>query len=276
MGQGCWVWTDARDEELKRRWINNETSQEIAAAIFGDAAERHWKGVRARARQLGLPPRKAGWQNALRRVARAPKPRAPAPTSYWSAEGRVDDLKRLVAEGLSASQIASRLPREGALPTRNSVISKCDRLGLMVGKGNRGRNMRSRRVPNTAGKKKLTGWGHLDVNAPGWGRSRTRRDRLERRLEDLERAATELVETAYDAACPRVKPEELEPAHCRWPLGRVEDWRNFRHCGHKRIQGSSYCEVHAARAGGRVLVHAARTPAQVDPQPVAGEMLAVA
>lgn len=46
----------------------------------------------------------------------------------WTSE-RIDDLKRLWAEGLSASQVASQL----GCVTRNAVIGKVYRLGLAKG-----------------------------------------------------------------------------------------------------------------------------------------------
>jgi hypothetical protein len=45
---------------------------------------------------------------------------------YWPS-GRVEDLRQLVGEGKSASQIAAILN-----VTRNSVMSKCRRLGLRL------------------------------------------------------------------------------------------------------------------------------------------------
>jgi GcrA cell cycle regulator len=41
---------------------------------------------------------------------------------------------------------------------------------------------------------------------------------------------------------------ELEPHHCRWPIGepRLPD---FRFCGCRRVEGKPYCAEHVIRAG---------------------------
>jgi GcrA cell cycle regulator len=49
----------------------------------------------------------------------------------------------------------------------------------------------------------------------------------------------------------RVALPDLEPHHCRWPLGHVGD-PDFGFCGHERRVGSSYCPGHS-RVAFRVL-----------------------
>lgn len=50
---------------------------------------------------------------------------------YWTEE-TVAQLRKLHAEGLSASQIAAEMPptRTGDAPTRNTIIGKLQRLKL--------------------------------------------------------------------------------------------------------------------------------------------------
>jgi len=40
---------------------------------------------------------------------------------------------------------------------------------------------------------------------------------------------------------------ELEPHHCRWPIGERP---SIAFCGERRVDGSSYCAIHAARSIG--------------------------
>lgn len=63
--------------------------------------------------------------------------------------------------------------------------------------------------------------------------------------------------TQVDVA--RVQLLDLEPRHCRWPVG--EPTQGF--CGCNRAPGSSYCEAHAARAfaADNRFSYAAKTPA---------------
>lgn len=48
---------------------------------------------------------------------------------------------------------------------------------------------------------------------------------------------------AHDYDIPRIAFADLEPHHCRFPVG--EPTQGF--CGHSKVEGLSYCEVHARR-----------------------------
>jgi hypothetical protein len=41
---------------------------------------------------------------------------------------------------------------------------------------------------------------------------------------------------------------QLEPHHCRWPIGDPRQ-SDFRFCGCKRLTGKPYCEEHVVKAG---------------------------
>ncbi len=145
----------------------------------------------------------------------------------WTDE-RVEQLKKLWAEGLSASQIAKQL---GGV-TRNAVIGKVHRLGLS-----------GRATPS----------------------------RPTRRAAKPSRPRTTTASTAPARAAPRPSPSAppapveapVEPAvlpsgdyatvltlrdsMCKWPIGDPSS-SNFRFCGRKTGESSTYCDAHANMA----------------------------
>lgn len=149
----------------------------------------------------------------------------------WTDE-RVEMLKKLWADGLSASQVAKQL---GGV-TRNAVIGKVHRLGLS-GRATPSRPARPR--PQR-------------TMAPMRGRP----DPLvaERRAEDV-RAAEPMVERAEIV---RAEEEVLDPAQratvltltehtCKWPIG--DPGRpGFHFCGRAADSNAPYCTEHARLA----------------------------
>ena len=150
----------------------------------------------------------------------------------WNDE-RVELLKKLWAEGLSASQIAGRL---GGV-TRNAVIGKVHRLGLS------GR-----------------------ATSPRSASPRPRRNHVPRQNRSPSllfgtRGNTAL-KAAYDAE-PEFLPAPVEelviPLHerasiltlkesmCHWPIGDPGD-PEFHFCGRKKSGAIPYCDYHARRA----------------------------
>jgi len=133
----------------------------------------------------------------------------------WT-DDRVEQLKNLWTEGLSASQIARAL---GGV-TRNAVISKVHRLGL----AGRATPSRSERLPMVP---KVTMRSHIPP-API-----VEEDPLI--LDDGSHITTLTVSNR----------------HCRWPLGHPNE-ENFHFCGHApramEDGGGPYCPTHARRA----------------------------
>ena len=147
----------------------------------------------------------------------------------WNDE-RVEMLKKLWLEGLSASQIANELANG---ITRNAVIGKVHRLGLS------GR-----------------------VKAPSQSQPRPRPQRITRssapRSVPLVRGNNALAYAPriHEAPAPkpleevlipmseRVTSMELKEAMCRWPLGDPAT-SEFRYCGGKSTVGESYCTYHS-------------------------------
>jgi GcrA cell cycle regulator len=149
----------------------------------------------------------------------------------WTEE-RVAELKKLWAEGHSASQIAKRL---GSV-TRNAVIGKVHRLGLS------GRATPSRPVKRPP---------------------RLARPKPQQQMprQTATRGANALAVREATAPAPHVEAEaNIEPQRlpngdmvtvltvkdtmCKWPIGDPAD-STFGFCGHASADGSPYCAEHA-------------------------------
>src|SRR5262245_43195697 len=140
----------------------------------------------------------------------------------WN-DKRVETLKRLWADGLSASQIAARL---GGV-TRNAVIAKVHRLGV----AQRSSTPRFRRAAR---------------------RSKLAPPSLTPQLARDERGRLELVPLpapmAGDVA--RVSALDLLSTHCKWPVGDPPEAGAAAplFCGLVRVPGLPYCPDHCLRA----------------------------
>jgi GcrA cell cycle regulator len=132
----------------------------------------------------------------------------------WTDE-RVEQLKRLWTEGLSASQIARVLGEV----TRNAVIGKVHRLGLS------GRASPAR------------------IERP-------RYPKPQRRMVKAIMPEPIIIEEEPE---PEPEPGEwttvltLKERMCKWPIGNPGD-NNFRFCGRKAGEGASYCMEHSRKA----------------------------
>ena len=152
----------------------------------------------------------------------------------WTEE-RIDTLKRLWAEGLSASQIANRL---GGV-TRNAVIGKAHRLGLS------GRATTSRKKPQRPRRRLAKNAAPREVRPsnPKGGKV------------TLAPCPAEAIEIMPDPApvVPISLPEDLQPpterhtiltltdSMCRWPIGDPGE-EGFHFCGRYAPPGQPYCE----------------------------------
>ncbi|MDX2204377.1 MAG: GcrA family cell cycle regulator [Hyphomicrobiaceae bacterium] len=154
----------------------------------------------------------------------------------WNDE-RVDLLKKLWSDGLSASQIAGRL---GGV-TRNAVIGKVHRLGLS-GRATTSRmkshRPRTRPQPNPAGAKRLM--------KPRFAATVGNPALRNLYLGDSEpyTPAAEEVEIPLKE---RKYIQTLTESCCRWPIGDPQQ-SDFHFCGKKKVPGLPYCEAHARRA----------------------------
>jgi GcrA cell cycle regulator len=146
----------------------------------------------------------------------------------WSEE-RVDLLKRLWGDGLSASQIAGQL---GGGVTRNAVIGKVHRLGL-------------------AGRIKPGAPAPMPAAPPRKARPEREEAASVPSAPPQPPVLTALVggaaPTAAAPAIPvsqRVTIMELRESMCRWPMGDPTS-PEFRFCGARAITGLPYCTHHA-------------------------------
>lgn len=128
----------------------------------------------------------------------------------WTDE-RVEQLKKLWSEGLSASQIAKQL---GGV-TRNAVIGKVHRLGLS------GRATPSRPARRTV--------------KPARPRTTTAT------------TAPASVEPAVLPSGEFATVLTLRDSMCKWPIGDPAS-SSFRFCGRKTGADHTYCEAHADMA----------------------------
>ena len=154
----------------------------------------------------------------------------------WNDE-RVELLKKLWAEGLSASQIAGRL---GGV-TRNAVIGKVHRLGLS-GRAttSRMKSLRPRpraaatalaRRPAATGKPRFGSVGNPSVRA----------------LYHPDAEPFIPVEELVIPLVERKSIQTLTECSCRWPIGDPQH-AEFHFCGKDKVMGLPYCEFHARRA----------------------------
>jgi GcrA cell cycle regulator len=131
----------------------------------------------------------------------------------WTDE-RVEQLKSLWTEGLSASQIARTL---GGV-TRNAVIGKVHRLGLA-----------GRAAPSRIERPRLPSAPRLNI------RTHTPEPPV------VEEDPIHLPDGNFATVL------TINNAMCRWPIGDPSE-HEFHFCGHKPKQGSPYCEAHARKA----------------------------
>jgi len=141
----------------------------------------------------------------------------------WTDE-RVEQLKKLWADGLSASQIAAEL---GGI-TRNAVIGKVHRLGL-------------------SGRAKSASSASPRVRKPRSPMMRIGRVRGNAALAHAYELETEVTPELIENIIPigqRRNILELTEQTCRWPIGDPGS-SEFFFCGGNTIGGLPYCAYHA-------------------------------
>jgi GcrA cell cycle regulator len=165
----------------------------------------------------------------------------------WNDE-RVELLKKLWNEGLSASQIAGRL---GGV-TRNAVIGKVHRLGLS-GRVTPTRTLGTRRPRTRDASQQLQQQQQRRVVRPrpmiAAGASGAAAQRAPWQWEPsiqpegMPEAAEEIFIPLED----RKSVLQLKEGDCRWPIGDPQH-ADFHFCGHGKHESLPYCEFHARKA----------------------------
>jgi len=151
----------------------------------------------------------------------------------WTDE-RVELLKKLWTDGLSASQIAAELGNV----TRNAVIGKVHRLGLS------GRAKDVKAVPAAPRARKVTR--APSAPAPIAPQAHSKVVLAPIPLQPV-REEPEVMADENDVALPmseRVTIMDLRESMCRWPMGDPTK-PEFRFCGARSITGLPYCTHHA-------------------------------
>jgi GcrA cell cycle regulator len=151
----------------------------------------------------------------------------------WT-DDRVEQLKKLWSDGLSASQIAAEI---GGV-TRNAVIGKVHRLGLSGrGKTKAASSQRPRKVTRSPS-------APTPITQQPAPRSTVM---LAPVPAPLAIDAPQETALADDVAIPmseRVTIMDLRESMCRWPMGDPTK-PEFRFCGARSVSGMPYCNHHA-------------------------------
>ncbi len=156
----------------------------------------------------------------------------------WTDE-RVELLKKLWADGLSASQIASQL---GGV-TRNAVIGKVHRLNLSGRAKPAAAQARPRKTRQTTvspaarpAQRPMPVVGNTALKVQSTPAPAPRRVHAQVPLEDL------VVPISL-----KVSLMALNDQMCKWPIGDPSA-ENFHFCGHRSFNSVPYCEYHARLA----------------------------
>nr|WP_319390598.1 GcrA family cell cycle regulator [uncultured Cohaesibacter sp.] len=155
----------------------------------------------------------------------------------WTDE-RVELLKKLWSEGLSASQVAAEL---GGV-TRNAVIGKVHRLGLSgrakttttAPRARRPRTQQTNRParPNTG------------TSAPSVGATALKVDSQPQVAPQPKAEKRPEADPVVVPISKRASILTLTENTCKWPIGDPGD-SDFHFCGHKSESGSPYCKYHS-------------------------------
>ncbi len=146
----------------------------------------------------------------------------------WT-EDRVERLKKLWTDGLSAAQIAAEL---GGV-TRNAVIGKVHRLG-MSGRAKPAGSSGGRPARRT----RSTGYARISRRSP--------KNAVPSRADEA-RARAAQVENLVAPEPKNIALVELTEKTCKWPLGDPQD-EDFSFCGNAVKEDTPYCEYHCSMA----------------------------
>lgn len=151
----------------------------------------------------------------------------------WNDE-RVEQLKKLWADGLSASQIAAQLGEV----TRNAVIGKVHRLGLATRASSNRTNSSRLRLRQAQPRRAVQRQRTTAVGNTAF------RQMLE---ADLSHNPMNIIEEIEIPLAERKTLQDLTEGMCRWPIGDPQ-LADFHFCGRNKVTGLPYCEHHARRA----------------------------
>jgi GcrA cell cycle regulator len=164
----------------------------------------------------------------------------------WTDE-RVELLRKLWADGLSASQIAAQM---GGV-SRNAVIGKVHRLKLS------GRGKQTSSQPRVK-KSTASGGGTRVSSAPRQSSSGPRVSshthsigatalKADYEVRAVSATVLEFVPALVAPEPKRIKLVELSERTCKWPIGDPLA-QDFAFCGHESGDSGPYCQFHAKLA----------------------------
>jgi len=156
----------------------------------------------------------------------------------WTDE-RVELLKKLWSDGLSASQIAAELGNV----TRNAVIGKVHRLGL----SGRAKSAAAPAAPRNAAPRKAPARAPSHPMSGPAGGARGAHALAPQFVTEAEPEAEQAPMPSEDVVIPfseRVTIMELREYMCRWPMGDPTS-PDFRFCGARSQTGLPYCSYHS-------------------------------
>ncbi len=165
-----------------------------------------------------------------------------ADVTGWTDE-RVEKLKKLWAEGLSASQIAAQL---GGV-SRNAVIGKVHRLSL-PGRAKSGGSSAARSKKRATSAPRAPNYASRTTSRPAAPRtSGATALKQEMETEILEEVQVAINQNVVVPMSRRLVLTELTEQTCKWPVGDpLHD--DFHFCGNESPDSSPYCTYHARMA----------------------------
>lgn len=143
---------------------------------------------------------------------------------FWTAE-RTSVLERMWRDGASAAEIAATL----GTVSRNATYGKALRLGL-AGRNGEARHLTTREIGKKNGR----------LAKPKLNRSGADPLASARAAAEGRKSLKGVAWSAISGSDP-VAMIDLEPHHCRWPIGD----RPTLFCGMPKAESASYCEHHA-------------------------------
>jgi GcrA cell cycle regulator len=149
----------------------------------------------------------------------------------WT-DDKIELLKTLWPQThISSTKIAEKL----GFSTRSAVIAKAGRLGLPLRNG---------KQPVRYVAQRTAFYGAPKAIKPG--------SAVKEIVAEAVQPSAPVVQlhpepSGHDPESSGVRFEDLQPHHCRWPIGDPHD-EDFRFCGCKKAFGVPYCDRHAAIA----------------------------
>lgn len=158
----------------------------------------------------------------------------------WT-DDRVELLKKLWNDGLSASQIANQM---GGV-TRNAVIGKVHRLGLS-GRATSTRGRAAKGAGKTAASKQRSQRREPKMPNLNIGNTALKAEPTAK-MQSVPEAKIAPMKLVQTVSGDNVSIFDLTEYTCRWPEGDPST-NDFHFCGGKNNGSGPYCEAHAAVA----------------------------